>query len=95
MAIKPVFKVTQRTITTTAVELPENTQFSGRHWIKVKNQHVSAQVFVGHDNTVTASNGWLLNPGQETPEMYINDSQKVWVISDTADTPVGVMEMRL
>lgn len=44
-------------------------------------------VYVGHDGSVSASNGWRLDAGQNVM-IPINDPSKIWIIGGAADQKV-------
>jgi hypothetical protein len=80
----------------TAIKIP-STPLANRNAISLYNTHATATVYVGFDNTVTASlttgttTGWPLF-AQNFYNVDIADTVELWVISDTADTLVIAQE---
>lgn len=82
---------TQVSVGTSAITLLA-TQKQGRRKIYIQNNSKKATVYLGHDNTVTSSNGLSVGAGAVF-EDEIGEDVAVWIIADTAATDVRVYEL--
>ena len=74
-----------KAVTTTATTLAITT----RTW--VKNNHATNILYIGNDSSVTAADGYPLNPGEEK---LFGGSQTLHLIASGAATDVRYLELK-
>jgi hypothetical protein len=81
MAQGDSFRAGQITLTGAAQKL---TGLSSGSSAALKNPGATNTIYLGSDNTVSASTGWPISPG-ETYSLDVLNSSKMWVIGTAAD----------
>lgn len=74
---------------TTAVELA-STPLAGRRFVTIQNEG-SVDVFIGHANTVTTSNGIKISK-KSSATFYLGEDIDIWAISGSAGQDVRVLQ---
>jgi hypothetical protein len=74
---------------TTAVQLPNNPEAS---WVQITHEDAGAKIYLGGNDTLTVANGWGALTLDDTTERYpVVNLNKLWLVSDTADTVVRLL----
>jgi hypothetical protein len=81
------------TIGTSAVQLTRTNDATS---LSIHNKSETATLYLGEDNSITADDtstgGWEIGPGESYNESS-NPSTPTWLISDTANTVIKIMEL--
>jgi len=85
-------RISRATVGTSAVQLV-GAALADRRGVSVKALHSNiGLVYLGHDDTVTASTGYPLKKG-ESYNADLSGSAAIWAISDTAAQGVAIAEV--
>lgn len=83
------FQTSQQTVGVAAVQITPS-PLANRSTVLIK-LITTGPIYIGNSNSVTASNGFLLNEN-DTLSLKINVSQKIWIISGNSSDTVSIME---